>query len=60
MVMRAGPTMAALIAAPTALAEDKRIAPPDLTGLRGPEAEAFSPGTNAIIWGYPVSPAGRA
>ncbi len=28
MVMRAGPTMAALIAAPTAEAEDKRIAPP--------------------------------
>lgn len=38
----------------TALAEDKRTAPPDLTGLSGPEATAFYLGTNAIIWGYPA------
>jgi len=53
-VMLAGLTVAALIAAPTAQAEDKRTAPPDLTGLSGTEAEAFFLGTNAIIWGYPA------
>ena len=43
----------ALVGAPMAQAEDKRTPPPDLTGLSGPEAEAFFLGTNAIIWGYP-------
>ncbi len=37
-----------------ALSEDKRTPPPDLSGLSGPEAEAFYLGTNAIIWGYPA------
>ena len=39
---------------PPAVAEDKRTPPPDLSGLAGPEAEAFYLGTNAIIWGYPA------
>jgi hypothetical protein len=43
----------ALVGAPMAQAEDKRTPPPELTGLSGPEAEAFYLGTNAIIWGYP-------
>ena len=39
---------------PRALAADKRTPPPELSGLAGPEAEAFYLGTNAIIWGYPA------
>ena len=40
--------------APRALAADKRTPPPELSGLAGPEAEAFYLGANAIIWGYPA------
>ena len=53
MAMLAGFALIAMMAAHTVRADDKRTAPPDLTGLHGPEAEAFYLGANAIIWGYP-------
>ena len=33
---------------------DKRVPPPDLGTLSGPEAQSFLIGVNAVIWGYPA------
>lgn len=49
-----GALIGILLCATAAVADDKRTPPPDLSGLAGPEAEAFYLGTNAIIWGYPA------
>lgn len=46
--------VATLLCASSALASDKRVDPPDLSGLQGIEAQAFYLGLNAVIWGYPA------
>ncbi|MCA3573951.1 MAG: DUF1254 domain-containing protein [Aestuariivirga sp.] len=49
-----GALIGILLCATAAVAADKRTPPPELSGLAGPEAEAFYLGANAIIWGYPA------
>jgi len=44
----------AVLATSVSHADDKRVAPPDLSGLSGAEAQAFYLGVNAVIWGYPI------
>ncbi len=43
-----------LVIGSTAHANDKRVDPPDLSGLQGIEAQAFALAVDAVIWGYPV------